>query len=225
VRSDSGSGADYGGFEALCEDLGYEFHAEKRLRLENYRKAILEWNNKINLISRRDEGRLVSYHFLDSAEGLAYLREIDTRVLDLGSGAGLPGIVWTILNPRVEMTLVEATRKRALFLERAARVLDLGRITVIRARAESAAVQSRLRSRFDAAVARTVAGLPELIRICLPLLCPGGRLIAYKGMGGEEELEEAGQILEDLGGEVVQVAPAVSASLKDKRVFVIIQRV
>jgi len=193
--------------------------------LKEYRSAIVRWNRRVNLVSRGDEEKLVGYHFLDCAEGLTYLRECDgTHVLDLGSGAGFPGVVWKILRPDLDITLVDSIRKRALFLQDVVEGLGLKGVRVVRERGEALADREDHAGRYDMSVARTVAPLQRLVEICMPLVRTKGRLLAFKGPSVEREVAVAQSVLERERGDVVEVRPAILESLRGKRTFVIIEK-
>lgn len=217
-------GPEWRVLEEACRELKVELPAEAIRRLALYRRAIVEWNERVNLVSRRDTGRLVGYHFLDSVEGFVYLRESDREVLDLGSGGGLPGLVWKILNPGLAVTLLDSIRKRCLFLEKVVSGLGLVGTAVVRSRAESLAGGGEYADRFDVAAARTVARLGRVVELAFPLVRPGGRLLAYKGRALREELREAEDVIREWGGWVSQVAPARSPTLRGKRTFVVVEK-
>jgi 16S rRNA (guanine527-N7)-methyltransferase len=147
------------------------------------------------LIGPREAPRLWDRHLLNCAV-VGELIEPGTRVLDVGSGAGLPGIVLAVARPDLELTLLEPLARRATFLDEVVRELGLSTVTVVRGRAEEQA--SRLR--FPVVTARAVAPLDRLARWCLPLLEPGGRLLALKGASAAEELGEHVTEVARLGG-------------------------
>jgi len=222
-----GSKEAEGDFEALvsaCGALGLGLAPERVEQLRWYRAEIARWNRRVNLVSRRDIERLVSYHFLDSVEGLGHVRATDRRILDLGSGAGLPGLVWKIVRPELDLVLVESVRKRGLFLRHVVAELGLERIAVVESRGETLAKDGDFVGRFHLAVARTVANLSRLVEICLPLVATGGRLLAYKGARLEGEVDEAAAALDRCGGRVVGVMPASSETLGGKRRFVLVEK-
>jgi 16S rRNA (guanine527-N7)-methyltransferase len=215
---------EFGALERALASMDLEVTAESLEALAEYRRAMLKWNRRVNLVSRGDEQRIIRYHFLDSAAGLVHLRAGDLHVLDMGAGAGFPGVVWKILRPRLEMTLVDSVRKRCLFLESVAEGLGLKGVSVVRERGEVLAEHPDFVQRFDAVTARTVARLSRLVDWCVPLLRPGGRLVAFKGVEVEEELEDAAPALRERGGRVVEVAAARPEGLREKRAFVVIEK-
>jgi 16S rRNA (guanine527-N7)-methyltransferase len=225
VAGESGVDAEFRALERALADLGLGGAHNSLKVLEHYRSAIVLWNRRVNLVSRRDEKKLIRYHFLDCAEGLAHLRDgVDRRVLDLGSGAGFPGVVWKILRPDLEITLVDSIRKRALFLESVVETLGLEGVGIVRDRGEALAEREDFAGRYDVSVARTVAPLWRLVGMCMPLVRPGGRLLAFKGRAVDEEVAEARPVLEGKGAEMVGVAPARSEMLRGKRTFVVIEK-
>lgn len=157
----------------------------------------------------------------DSLVLLPFLGEA-RRVVDVGSGGGLPGLPLKIARPELEVTLIEADQAKAAFLVQAAARLGLRGVEVLAVRAEEAGRDARHREAYDVAVARAVAALPALVELCLPLVRVGGRLLAQKTSG--DEVAAAARALEMLGGEVVGVEAAAS-SARDKGVVVIVAKV
>lgn len=147
-----------------------------------YHQLLLDWNQRINLISRADETRIVTHHFLDSLAPVPHLDWPDgIQLLDLGSGAGFPGVPIKIVRPQVSLTLLESRKKRALFLKKLVSLLALQSVRVICNRAEALHCQQQYLNRYHLVTARSVAPLSHLIPLALPFLRTGGKLIAYKG--------------------------------------------
>lgn len=163
------------------------------------------WNKSVNLVSRKDIGRLVSYHFCDSASLLPVLKPCrDLAVLDIGGSNGLPGMVLTALSPYLHLTVCDSKRKRRAFLDEARAELDIA-VTYEIDRVDSAAFLSSHREGFDLIVARAVTRLRQLFKWCLPLLKPGGCLAAYKGSRCLEEAGQAEGTLVKYGGRLLMV--------------------
>jgi 16S rRNA (guanine527-N7)-methyltransferase len=141
------------------------------------------------------------------------------RVVDVGSGAGLPGLPLKIARPELEVTLIEADQAKAAFLVHACATLGLARVKVVARRAEEAGHDPRLREAFDAAVARALAPLPVLVELCLPLVRVGGRLLAQKTAG--EDPAAAGHAIEVMGGALTAVYPSPSGARSSGTVVVI----
>ena len=180
------------GFRAL-DVPGGEAEAET---LARYHVLLEEKNRVMNLTAIRGETDTANLHFLDSAALLRYLDVGGKTLLDVGSGAGFPGMVLKILCPSCEVTLLDSQRKRTLFLEETARELGLG-VQCLTGRAEE---QKALRESFDFAVSRAVARLNILSELCLPFIKVGGTFAAMKGPAPEEELKEAERGIRLLGG-------------------------
>jgi len=167
-----------------------------------YTEILLRENAKYNLTAITDPAEIQSKHFDDS---LALLDHFDisneANVLDIGSGAGFPGVPLKIARPDLCVVLLDSTAKKANFLRVLAEELEL-EIEVVCARAEEAARQAKMREQFDIVVSRAVAPLPMLCELCLPFVKPGGVFVAYKGARErtEEELAAAGSAIEMLGG-------------------------
>lgn len=142
-----------------------------------------------------------------------------TKVVDVGSGAGLPGLPLKIARPELELTLVEADQGKAAFLVHACATLGLAGVEVVARRAEEAGHDPRLREAFDAAVARALAPLPVLVELCLPLVRVGGRLLAQKTEG--EDPDAAGHAIELMGGALAAVHPSPSGARRTGTVVVI----
>ena len=153
-----------------------------------YLKELLEWNKKFNLTSLTDPEEIKVRHFEDSLSILKAVELSDQSVVDIGAGAGFPGIPLKIARPNIKLTLIEATRKKVEFLKHLISVLDLKDTEAVWGRAEEL---TQYFGKFDVAVARAVAKLPTLIKYCLPYLRPGGVFIAQKGEEVEDEVAAA----------------------------------
>jgi 16S rRNA (guanine527-N7)-methyltransferase len=181
---------------------------ELALRLQHYLVCLLEQNRKFNLTGERDPVRQWSAH-VDDALHVARLvqgslgRPPAGRLADVGSGGGVPGLVFALLWPELHVALIEATGKKARFLEAAASRLELGNIRVLNARAEILGLDPRHRESYDFASARALAALPVLAEWTLPLLRTGGRLLAIKGPDVEEEIAAARNAFSTLGARPV----------------------
>lgn len=188
--------------------LGIALAPEETDRYGAALRELLEWNRRMNLTAADDARALAVKHVLDS---LTYFRALEagagTRVLDVGTGAGFPGMVIKIHAPETPVVLLDSTRKKLDFVEHLAAALGLSGVSVIHARAEDAGRDRRWRGQFDVVVARAVAELRVLAELCLPFVRVGGHFLAMKGPRGDEELEAAGRALSLLGGEVERVVP------------------
>jgi 16S rRNA (guanine527-N7)-methyltransferase len=164
-----------------------------------YHREILLWNQRINLVSERSSREIVVRHFLDSLTPATFLDRPEGALIDLGSGGGFPGIPLRIALPGLQLSLVEALRKKSSFLSQIVRILGLGGVQVIRERVEELTASEELSHRFDAVISRAAFKLPDLVRIAALFLKPGGQLIAMKGPDPREEMEGAERISEAAG--------------------------
>ncbi|MGI6345426.1 MAG: 16S rRNA (guanine(527)-N(7))-methyltransferase RsmG [Bacillota bacterium] len=193
--------------EQQARASGVELDAAALQRFADYCRLLQEWNRKINLTTVIETAAVYENHFLDSLSvGLAGDLSRRQRLIDVGSGAGFPGLALAIAYPRLEVTLLESVAKKARFLQVAAESLGLSeRVTVICARAEEAARQGSQRERYDWVVSRGVARLDILAEYCLPFLKIGGCFVAQKGPKAESEVDLAAAAIGTLGGQLEQV--------------------
>ncbi len=198
--------------------VGVALDAQALGRFACYLALLLEWTPRAGLTSVTDSDQVQRRHFGESLALLAALRGAGlldaggASVIDIGTGAGLPGLPMCIAAPELRVTLLEASARRCRFLERVVDELGLQQVKVVRARAEDAGRDPALRGRFDLAVARTVASLPVLVEYALPLLLRGGLLAAPKGRRAEAEMAEAAAAITALGG---RAEPPLALSLPD----------
>ena len=160
----------------------------------------METNKVMNLTAITDPADIAALHFLDSAALLTLEDFRDKTVVDVGTGAGFPGLPLKILEPTIHLTLLDSLGKRVQFLERVCQELGLADVACIHGRAEEFAAAHR--ESFGLAVSRAVAGLPVLCELCLPLVRPGGKFLAMKSVDSDQELESARHAIEILGGAV-----------------------
>ncbi len=171
--------------------------------LDRYAEVLVEYNQKVNLTAITDPEGIEDKHFIDS---LLFARQpqVAGRMVDVGTGAGFPGIVAKIYKPDLELTLMEPTGKRVTFLQYACEQLGLDGVEFAKERAEEAA-RKQWREAFDLAGARAVASLPVLAEYCLPLVKVGGCFLAMKGSAAAEELTQAKGAIQKLGGTLVSM--------------------
>lgn len=194
---------------------------------EVYLAELMSWNERVNLTSITQPAEIVTKHFLDSLSVYLALQDLPSRlsIIDVGSGAGFPGVPLKIALPQLQVTLLESTGKKTTFLHHLIQSLNLTSISVVTARAEEAGQQPNHRERYEVAVARAVAGLPVLAEYLLPLVKVGGRVIVQKGQDPADEVKQATPALRILGGKVQQIFPVVVPGLDAQRHVVVIQKI
>ena len=170
--------------------------------LDRYAECLVEYNQKVNLTAITDPEGIEDKHFIDSLI-FASQPEVNGRRVDVGCGAGFPGVVTKIYRPDLELTLMEPTGKRVDFLKWVCGELGMTGVEFAKERAEEAA-RKKWREAFDLASARAVAAMPVLSEYCLPLVKVGGVFLAMKGASGAEELEAAKGAISKLGGSFVE---------------------
>ncbi|KAL5722315.1 16S rRNA (guanine(527)-N(7))-methyltransferase [Ranunculus cassubicifolius] len=192
-----------------------------------YVDSLLEWNQKMNLTAVKDTNEVMSRHVEDSLAIISPIRSLYTsdsdslKLVDVGSGAGLPGLIFAIACPRWNVTLLESMNKRCLFLEHAVTVLGLDNVQVLRGRAETVGQSAECREVFDVAVARAVAEMRVLAEYCLPLVRVGGLFVAAKGHDPQEEVSNAEKAIKMLGASLLQLCPVDSRSPYGQRTAIV----
>lgn len=181
---------------------GMELTARQAEQFERYRRLLVETNEKMNLTAITETEEIHRKHFVDSLLVLrtGWIPE-GARVVDVGSGAGFPGIPLMILRPDLHLTMIDSLRKRLTFVENVIEELDISQTTTVHGRAEDLGRNPAHREQYDIAVARAVAALPVLMEYTLPFVRTGGALIAWKGPRFAEELDESKKALQALGAE------------------------
>ena len=191
--------------------------------LATYERELLEWNAKFNLTAVREPASIRTKHFLDSFScSLAWGSRPPRRLIDVGTGAGFPGLPLKILHPAMALTLLESVGKKAMFCEHIVRLLGLEGVEVIKGRAEDAGCLPEHRERYDWAVARAVAEMRVLAEYLLPFVQVGGTALALKGESGPAESQAAERALRMLGGQLNQIIPVDLPGLPDDRYLVLI---
>ncbi len=189
-----------------------------------YLKELKEWNQKINLTSLKTDEAIITTHFIDSLTLIPHLPS-SASILDLGSGAGFPGIPLKIAVPAHNITLLEATRKKANFLRHIIRRLGLLSTTVLECRAEHFKSPDPSHPVFDSVIARALAPLQTLLQLGAPLVKRGGHLVAMKGEMIEEELKESRAVFKSLSLEVDKKVALQLPQSNKKRHLIFIKKV
>ena len=184
--------------------LGVRFFMEQAEQFFEYMNLLIEWNEKMNLTAITEPTEIIEKHFIDS---LTILNKIDNnqKVVDVGTGAGFPGIPLSIMNPTLKITLVDSLNKRLIFLQEVVAKLNLKNIEIVHARAEEFGQNKKYRENFDIATSRAVANLSTLSEYLIPLVKVGGKVISMKASEAQEEINQAQKAIDVLGGKINKI--------------------
>jgi len=208
-----------------CEQLNIELTDEQIEKFFLYLKFLQKKNQEMNLTAIQDDEEIVVKHFLDSLIALQAINlQPSDKLIDVGTGAGFPGIPLKILYPQIKLTLLDSLKKRIKFLQELSEVLALQEIEFLHGRAEDIGKNPIYREKFDYVVSRAVAELAILSEYCLPLVKVGGSFLALKGPLGEEELNKGEKALKILGGKVEKVVKCELPFREDKRTLLLISK-
>lgn len=206
--------------------FGIRITDEQLSDFEVYEQELIEWNQRVNLTAIDNPEQIRVKHFLDSLSCLLALRNTPTdRVIDVGTGAGFPGLPLKIVCPAMKLTLVESVGKKATFCKHITQTINLPFVDTLQGRAETFASQAGMREKFDWAIARAVAAMPILVEYLLPLVRVGGHALAMKGEGGPAEVQTAEHAIQILGGRIKQLVPVTLPGVEDERYLVVIEKV
>ncbi len=189
-----------------------------------YMNLLLEWNEKINLTAITEPEEVILKHFVDSLTISAYIKK-GSKLVDMGTGAGFPGIPLKILRDDIEITLVDSLNKRINFLNEVIKELELREISTVHARAEEFGQNKKYREKFDIATSRAVANLSTLSEYLVPLVKLEGKIICMKGSEVKEELENAKNAIKILGGKIEKEESFNLPNSDMKRNLVIIKKI
>ena len=199
---------------------------EQLTRFSQYFEILIEWNQKINLTAITDPNEVAVKHMIDSLS--CYDKIIfknGAKIIDVGTGAGFPGLPLKIYRPDLKLTLFDSLNKRILFLKEVAEKLEISDIEFIHSRAEDGGKNKQFREAYDIAVSRAVARLSILSELCLPFVTVGGFFIALKGSQYIQEIKESTSALRMLGGEIEKIENIKLPGLDDVRAVVYIRKI
>ncbi len=195
------------------------------ISLMTYERELLDWNKRFNLTAIRDTDGIRTKHFLDSLSCvLAWKANPPSRLADVGTGAGFPGLVLKIVYPAMRLTLIESVGKKAKFCRHMVETLNLEGVEVIHGRAEDVGRDKAHREKYDWAAARAVANLRVLSEYLLPLLKIGGTMLAQKGESGPAEAHSAERAIKMLGGRIRQLVPVALPGVAEERYLVLVDK-
>lgn len=212
--------------EKVYNLLGLRLTKQQLESLAIYERELIDWNSRFNLTAIDDPQKIYTKHFLDSLTCLLAMRGTPIgRIVDVGTGAGFPGIPIKIACPKIQLTLIESVGKKASFCQHIVQILNLKDVTVLQERAETVGQQPSHREQYDWAIARAVATMPTLAEYLLPLVKIGGMALAMKGESAPAEVHMAERAIHLMGGRLSHLLPVTLPGVEEQRFLVIIDKV
>lgn len=213
-------------FEKGIKDLQININNEKIEKFETFSSLLIEWNEKMNLTAVTDPAEISVKHFLDSIAPLKVIDfKKDSKIIDVGTGAGFPGIPIKIIREDLDFTFLDSLNKRINFLKEVSEKISLEKAEFIHSRAEEAGKNKDFREKYDYAVSRAVANLKVLCEYCIPFVKVGGYFISFKQFDVDNEIEEAKAMIGTLGGKVVDIKEIKIPQSDIKRKIIIIEKI
>lgn len=206
----------------IFKHYNFELSDNQINQFEIYMDFLLQENEKYNLTAITDKKEVVIKHFVDSVLPLAELPN-GASVIDVGTGAGFPGVPLKILRPDIKLTLLDSLQKRINFLNMLLEKLDIKGVQTVHSRAEDFAIKNR--ETFDVSLSRAVAAVPTLSEYLLPFVKVGGKVVMYKGSSAEEELEVGKKAISTLGGTVDKILNFNLPEVESERKIIIIKKI
>ncbi len=203
-----------------AREFGIELSPTQLEAFELYYRKLVEWNARFNLTTITEREDVIVKHFLDSLSVAPAISKAAT-LIDIGSGAGFPGLPLKIALPSLRVTVMDSTGKKVEFLKHVIAALNLSEVTALHARAEELARQPAHREKYDAAVARAVGGLTTLLEYALPFVRVGGVFVAQKGIDVDEEVRRAARAIKELGGRLREVVSVQLPGLEPRHLIVV----
>ena len=190
---------------------------------KKYYELLIEWNSRMNLTAITELDDVILKHFVDSTLVCSFMKfDKEKRLIDVGTGAGFPGIPVKILNPECEMVLLDSLNKRIRFLDTVIDTLNIKNVITVHGRAEDVSREKNYRGKFDFAMSRAVANLSTLCEYCIPFIKPGGRFISYKSDKSNDEINKSANALKCLCSEITSVKEIKIPDTDIKRRIIII---
>jgi 16S rRNA (guanine527-N7)-methyltransferase len=207
-------------FKEECKINNIDLEIYDIEKFYNYMLGIIEWNDKINVTAITDEKEFLEKHFIDSLT-ISKLVAGKNKIIDIGTGAGFPGIPLKIANPKLEVTLIDSVNKKLNVIREVSDKIGLKNLEIIHTRAEDLANNLEYREKYDFATTRAVSNLSTIAEYMLPFIKVGGKAICMKGPNYEEELENANNAIRILGGKVESVENFKLGSENERNIIII----
>lgn len=208
-----------------CQAFGVMLTEKQIEQFGKYYELLVEWNKVMNLTGITEFDEVMQKHFVDSVAAAKYAEmEKVNSLIDVGTGAGFPGIPLKIVYPHIQVTLLDSLNKRIKFLEEVVDNLGLTGIETVHGRAEDAAKKAEYREQFDLSVSRAVANLASLTEYCLPFVKVGGKFVSYKSVSVDEEITQSKKAVYVLGGEIGKVEKFNLPESNMERALVIVEK-
>ena len=212
--------------EESVKNLGISIDRNQYRQFEKYKNLLKEWNEKMNLTAITEDEEIFKKYFIDSIKVFEFKEVLKAEhIIDVGTGAGFPGIPMKIMMPETKLTLLDSLNKRLNFLRAVSEELELSDVQFVHSRAEDGARLEEHRENYDIAVSRAVANLTLLSELCIPYVKKGGYFIALKGPAVEDEIKEATKAIEILGGKLREIKEITIEGLDYKHNLVIIEKI
>lgn len=216
----------YNIMKTAADEVNIEFNEDMYNKFIKYMRLVQEWNQKINLTAITEDEDFIKKHFIDCIKAFKSPELKNSKtVIDVGTGAGFPGMPIAILREDIEVTLLDSLNKRINFLDLVVRELGLKNVTTIHSRAEDGARNKNLRESFDIATSRAVANMAVLSEFCLPYVKISGYFVALKGPAIEEELENSKKALSVLGGKLLRVDETIIEDTDLNHNIVVVEKI
>lgn len=212
-----------------AQKIGIDLHKEQIKKFSRYLELLVQWNQKINLTSLKTAREIIIKHFLDSISCIKVINKYTDiegiSIVDVGAGAGFPGMPIKIICPSIRLSLLEARKKKTIFLQKLTEEMNFQQVKILNGRAETFGKSIDYREKYDIAVSRAVAHISILSEYCLPLVIVGGLFIAQKGRYYKEETGKSLKTIRFLGGELIGVENIRIPFINQERYLLVIKKI